>query len=330
MVRCVEFYEKWEKAGNFCEKHPETARRIDKYLNEIIEVEEAIKEEKPHFANGPEGTPPKGREIVAEKALRPLFSEKSPEVRKKVIKQIVKKADEKFTSGKKPRVTSNEVKQILAEVKGPFPSNPPIQKTDSLPGVAEEESNNPEPIKEECHSPEVIQEESSNPEPIKEECHSPEVVKEIHKREFTGEEAMLPPLFKVPLIEKMAAQIKAERRDPTKEEWAIMEKEYKKAWAEHKKDPFIIARADLFDNSNHLRALLMVPAHCPVCDKEHRGELVWSCCNTTLRESARIAAEKHRKAVNASMKIWREKHERMEKREDSQAKPDPQDKSYSS
>jgi len=36
MVRCDDFYKKWQKAGNFCEKHPSVASRIEGFLDNVI------------------------------------------------------------------------------------------------------------------------------------------------------------------------------------------------------------------------------------------------------------------------------------------------------
>lgn len=115
MVRCEEFYKKWDSCGNFCEKHPDTAAKIEAYLDQLDEVEEVITTEcKVEPINAP-----KVSQILTERACRPLIREKDPEVRREVIKQIVKKSEEKTQSGAKPTVTSKEVKKILSEVKKP-------------------------------------------------------------------------------------------------------------------------------------------------------------------------------------------------------------------
>ena len=113
MVRCDDFYRKWQKAGNFCEKHPETAREIEAFLDKIIPIlekevskSEVLAPEKPAMA-----------EIVSERACRPLISEKSPEVRKEAIQQIVKAAEEKVIDGKRPQVTNKEVSEIVQTIK---------------------------------------------------------------------------------------------------------------------------------------------------------------------------------------------------------------------
>lgn len=93
------------KAGNFCEKHPETAREIEQFLDRIIPIleKEVSKSDILNQENAPIGG------IIAENASRPLFLEKSPEVRKEVIQQIVKSVEDKVIDGKKPQVTGKEV-----------------------------------------------------------------------------------------------------------------------------------------------------------------------------------------------------------------------------
>lgn len=72
------------------EKHPETAREIEAFLDKIIPIleQEVSKSE----VLSPEN--PAMADIVSERASRPLISEKSPEVRKEAIQQIVKSAEE--------------------------------------------------------------------------------------------------------------------------------------------------------------------------------------------------------------------------------------------
>jgi protein gp37 len=113
MVRCDEFYQKWQKAGNFCEKHPRTAEQIEEFLDKIVitlskEVaqSEILAPEKPAIA-----------QILTETASRPLISEKNPIVREKAIKHIVKIAEDKMIRGEKPQVTNKEVFDIVHMVK---------------------------------------------------------------------------------------------------------------------------------------------------------------------------------------------------------------------
>ena len=97
----------------FCGKDPRNALRIFSFLTEILPlIEDATTESKILDTSfGPKGP------IISETASRPLVSEKDKKVRKKVIKQIVKKAEQKVIEGCKPTVTGQEVEEILDEVK---------------------------------------------------------------------------------------------------------------------------------------------------------------------------------------------------------------------
>jgi len=123
MVRCEEFYKKWDSCGNFCEKHPNTAAQIEAYLDQMDEIEEITADCLPDVK------PSAIAEMrISENACRPLIREKDPEVRREVIKQIVKKSEEKAQTGARPTVTSKEVKKILADVKRPEPPKPELTK----------------------------------------------------------------------------------------------------------------------------------------------------------------------------------------------------------
>lgn len=113
MVRCDEFYKKWDEVGNFCEKHPRTAERIESYLDQILGLlkTEVSKSEILDTENTPIGA------ILTEGASRPLVSEESPKVKREAVKQIVKLAEEKVIVGTKPQVTENEVKQVVQQIK---------------------------------------------------------------------------------------------------------------------------------------------------------------------------------------------------------------------
>ena len=74
-MRCEEFYAKWERCGNFCEKHPKTAEEIDTYLSFIEQLNE---EEKRAFSPIPATT------------LRPLINEKDAEIKQIAISHVEK------------------------------------------------------------------------------------------------------------------------------------------------------------------------------------------------------------------------------------------------
>jgi hypothetical protein len=114
LVRCDDFYRKWQKAGNFCEKHPDTAELITVYLEKIIPLLEEVAAKSEILNNGSKTMVPQ----LSERASRPLISEKDPTICKAVMEQIVKKAEEKILDGQKPQVTNREVAQIVGEIKG--------------------------------------------------------------------------------------------------------------------------------------------------------------------------------------------------------------------
>lgn len=118
MVKCDEFHEKWQKIGNFCDKAPKTATKINVYLDKIlprIEKEaseiQILEAEKATIGD-----------ILSEEASRPLFSGKDQKVREEAIQQIVKLSKEKAIDGKKPQVTGREVKGIVKAIRSEMPS----------------------------------------------------------------------------------------------------------------------------------------------------------------------------------------------------------------
>ncbi len=108
MVRCDDFYRKWQESGNFCEKNPCTAERIEVYLDMLpVVVNKASESEILSSNSETMGS------IITERASRPLISLKNPEIRQKAIQQIVKIAEQKKIDGKKPLVTTKEVEEII-------------------------------------------------------------------------------------------------------------------------------------------------------------------------------------------------------------------------
>ena len=55
MVRCTEFYERWKRHPNFCEKSPAVVRRIDHYLTLVEDLESTGIDQELTFANFSEG-----------------------------------------------------------------------------------------------------------------------------------------------------------------------------------------------------------------------------------------------------------------------------------
>jgi len=90
MVRCDEFYLKWDKCGNFCEKHPDTASEIEKYLDFQHEIENRGDIEPAVKA---------GISAISADALRPLLREPDPEIREETKTHVIKALKRKTPTG---------------------------------------------------------------------------------------------------------------------------------------------------------------------------------------------------------------------------------------
>lgn len=149
MSRCDEFYKKFAKEGNFCDKHPDTAARIVTYMHLMPEIEEEASKSK----TLKDGSKPIGC-ILTEGASRPLHSVKDAKAQKKIIQQIVKKAEEKKTNEETPQLTHKEVAAIVREFVPPKKDTkapkPPMDKFEmtktKLKGVLDDVANTPEAI----------------------------------------------------------------------------------------------------------------------------------------------------------------------------------------
>lgn len=103
-MRCKDFYEKWKRCGNFCEKHPDTAREIDRYLDFI--------EEYPEISG------------LAESTVKPLINEQNEEIKQKAITHVEKIAIRETPTGGtyKKEITGKDIVKALAkarkEIKG--------------------------------------------------------------------------------------------------------------------------------------------------------------------------------------------------------------------
>src|SRR5271157_1824330 len=89
-MRCDKFYEKWQKAGNFCEKNPRTAEQIEAYLDEM-----RVLSEKAANCSTDKELAAIAEIEVSETALRPLVSQKNLDVIEEVEQQIVNLSKEK-------------------------------------------------------------------------------------------------------------------------------------------------------------------------------------------------------------------------------------------
>jgi hypothetical protein len=128
MVRCDDFYKKWQNAGNFCEKHPDTAERIDAYLDMLPYIKE--KTANSEILTDP--SRPMGA-IITERASRPLISLVNSEIRQRAIQQIVNIAESKKMNGDdKPVVTTKEVEQVISELNGTTKPNTSKERYISL------------------------------------------------------------------------------------------------------------------------------------------------------------------------------------------------------
>lgn len=103
MTRCADFYAKWKRVGNFCEKNPRTAEQIDGYLDLILDlVDRGIPEDRA-FAGLPEG------------AARPLLSIQDDEIRENAISHVETALKRETPTGGNytDKLTSNDVKGIV-------------------------------------------------------------------------------------------------------------------------------------------------------------------------------------------------------------------------
>lgn len=117
MVRCDEFYEKWKKAGNFCEKNPRTAAQIDAYLDELEYLNTIASESK-----DPGASAAFAQVELSEGALRPLISLKDKNLHKNAVFDIVKIVTAMSTEcakkkGKSFTLTNQAVQQVVQKIK---------------------------------------------------------------------------------------------------------------------------------------------------------------------------------------------------------------------
>jgi DNA-directed RNA polymerase subunit RPC12/RpoP len=109
MVRCDEFYEKWERCGNFCEVHPTVAASIEKYLNKILPLIEAerLKSGIPEMSNV------SSSHILSQGSAKLIQKRMGLDVQKAIAHDVVAKAEQNVVDGKTPVVTSSEVAAIV-------------------------------------------------------------------------------------------------------------------------------------------------------------------------------------------------------------------------
>lgn len=83
MSRCLEFYEKWEKTPNWCEKCTSAVKQINSYIELVTELEERGIDREITIVRLTEG------------AARPILTEKNPDIKEKAIESIKKTLESK-------------------------------------------------------------------------------------------------------------------------------------------------------------------------------------------------------------------------------------------
>ncbi|MGD0952258.1 MAG: hypothetical protein ABR985_07670 [Methanotrichaceae archaeon] len=140
-MRCPEFYEKWKRNPNFCERDPRTAEQIEAYLDEVQILGDIA-------TNCSTGEEPRviAEMQISECALRPLISEKDERVHNEAAKQIVKLAKEKADKGLKVIVTGPEVSEILSRVRGTRRAEEEAKKAQVIANVVEVAKETVDPL----------------------------------------------------------------------------------------------------------------------------------------------------------------------------------------
>jgi hypothetical protein len=137
MVRCADFYKKWEKVPNWCEKTKGAVSLINSYLDLVAELSSRGIDKDIIYAK------------FSETAARPVFSLKNPETRVKILNYICSclSRSEKIQAGdlknlvssyepkEKPTTTSNSDVNEFTKVNSQTPL--PEEKPEEQPPVKE-------------------------------------------------------------------------------------------------------------------------------------------------------------------------------------------------
>ena len=113
MTRCPEFYAKWERFPNWCEKCLESVRLIENYLDLVQEFERRGLPREPTMVG------------LSERAARPLFTEKDLELKEKLIvsvKNWLETGKNPITGKFKKKITVKGVKAVKEQ----FVAFPPL------------------------------------------------------------------------------------------------------------------------------------------------------------------------------------------------------------
>ncbi len=120
MSRCIEFYEKWQREPNWCEKCPSAVSQINSYIELVETLEQKGVPKDFTFVN------------LTETASRPLFSEKNHVVRQKAVEKICNNLNSRKGAGRghKKKLTTGDVKKIINTIKTEIqpPSSIPVGK----------------------------------------------------------------------------------------------------------------------------------------------------------------------------------------------------------
>jgi len=126
MVRCEEFYDKWKRVGNFCEKNPNTAGYIDRYLDELLEIREIQSEILGDSQKSNDSCVAMATDDLTERAVRPLAREKNREVKKLAVIKLTRIVEDNEKNGKKRRITAKEVEQVIKGVRAEMDIDRPV------------------------------------------------------------------------------------------------------------------------------------------------------------------------------------------------------------
>ena len=130
MVRCADFYEKWKKDPNWCQKSPQTVRLIDFYLELVDSLEQVGANAGAIYRKFPEGT------------AREIFKIKDENIKQQVIKNAagminrgekVSVGDIKVWSGtENATIVKKPSPKIDVKSEPPEPTEPPKTLTQSV------------------------------------------------------------------------------------------------------------------------------------------------------------------------------------------------------
>jgi len=125
MVRCTEFYERWKRHPNFCEKSPAVVRRIDHYLTLVEDLESTGIDAALVYKNFPEGAAREVLKITEPKVMESVILNTSGMIKRgnKVSPADIK-AWINLATGKNNDENQRD-KFPIGKKEGPVPTLPP-------------------------------------------------------------------------------------------------------------------------------------------------------------------------------------------------------------